>query len=209
MALSNWDMLAFDSEGKQGNGVLSTGPASVEIYKNKLYIRDERMWHEDLRWVKPTIMEVYSGNIYASDFEIFAARHETQDSVFCYVESMGRNVMAGVGCYGFMTSLDYAIKMGLDLNLDWHLCSEYAHGVSKRYLGRFYNETENNVEVEKIEVPTELILENEWLGVTKDTYEAFIAWLNAVKDESNMAIDWLEKVKNSTAIQFNQGNAYL
>jgi hypothetical protein len=212
MALSNWEMLAFNDEGTPGTGAMTTGPASVEIYKNKMYVRDDRMWHGGSRWIKPTIMEVYDGHFLVSDFEVFATRHWRQNSFFCYVEAnLESNVrrMCGIGCYAFATAFDYALKMGLDLDLDWHLCSEYDGGVSKRYIERFYDETNDNVKVEKIEVPPDMIIADEWVGVTKDTYEAFIAWLGSVKEETNMPDDWFEKVKSNKALQFNQGDAYL
>jgi hypothetical protein len=74
MALSNWDSLSVDQAGNPTSGVF-TSPlgVSVEVYKNWLYVRDEKAWVAGA-FSRPTVMEVQAGNIRYKDVHIHAVR---------------------------------------------------------------------------------------------------------------------------------------
>ena len=109
MALSNWDTLAVNQNGEPTNGVF-TSPlgVGVTIYKNWLYISDEKAWEAGGAYIKPTVMEIMKGSIVYKDTHIFAKRGP-QSGIFCIVHvptwSPGSNniftAMVGAGVYGF------------------------------------------------------------------------------------------------------------
>lgn len=75
MALSNWDDLAFDLTGQKQQSTFRT-PLGIEldIYKNWLYIRDEKAWREGGGYVHPTVMQISQGVVRYHDLNILAAR---------------------------------------------------------------------------------------------------------------------------------------
>lgn len=98
MALSNWDTLAVDLEGQPIDGSFtSPGGASVAIYKNWLYIRDEKAWH-DGSFVKPTIMQIQHGELDYHDVDIVAIRGP-QNGVYVACWHVSKKTVTGmVGC---------------------------------------------------------------------------------------------------------------
>ena len=44
MALSNWATLAWDENGEPCDGRLEAEGISIAIYKNWIYVRDEKAW---------------------------------------------------------------------------------------------------------------------------------------------------------------------
>ena len=56
MALSNWASMAFDNDGRKcvGQSKNEIG-TTVEIYKNYLIIRNEKMWIPGCELAKPVI----------------------------------------------------------------------------------------------------------------------------------------------------------
>ena len=109
--MSNWDSLAFNTEGDSCNGVFeSFDGQGCEIYKNWLYIRDPKMWCKDRSYVEPTIAEISHGHITISGMEVVAERGP-QNAIFVYVEAHKYYTkedketevkrMAGIGCYGY------------------------------------------------------------------------------------------------------------
>jgi hypothetical protein len=111
MALSNWDTLAVDLQGNSiGGSYVSPAGVGVEIYKNWLYIQDQKAWRKG-SYCKPTIMEIQHGHLTYCDVEIHAIRGP-QNGVYvaCWnwafdekkrgdrPEYMG---MVGCGVYGY------------------------------------------------------------------------------------------------------------
>jgi hypothetical protein len=100
MALSNWDTLAADEEGKPSNGALiSPLGVVVDIYKNWIYVHDERAWAEGGSFVKPTVMQIEVGDVRYKDVSILA-RRGPQEGVYVVVVS-DRKAMVGCGVYGY------------------------------------------------------------------------------------------------------------
>jgi hypothetical protein len=162
MALSNWDTLAFNTQGEPCNGVIRVdlhedGYAAVEIYKNWLYVRDSKMWHDEGSFVEPTVADIYEGIVNISKFRITAERGP-QQAVFAYVRSGYRHqdnfeCMCGIGCYAFEG--------------------------------------------------------DECVGVTQETFEAFLAFMKNLTHESDKkGMAYLEKLRNSTPLRFNQGDGF-
>lgn len=159
MALSNWDTCAFDTEGKPCNGTIQRKyddgkSASVEIYKNWVYVRDEAMWAEHGSYVKPTIAEVNDGRCTISKFRIYAKRGP-QNAILVFVETGWKHskdpkneysCMCGIGCYGFgnkewvgvlPTTLE-ALKQWLqELKEDYIVDQEYLDLIQKSDALRF------------------------------------------------------------------------
>lgn len=112
MALSNWDTLAFDKDGKPTNGIFTNGDISVEIYKNWLYVHDKKGWTaKNCGFRKDTIARIGNGEIQYKNVHILAKRGR-QESVMCIVwtddyEKKDKNqyeVMVGCGVYGYRGS---------------------------------------------------------------------------------------------------------
>lgn len=74
MALSDWDLLVLDHDGKPCDGSF-TSPEGVEVefYKNWLYVRDEKSGGSD-SFTRPTVMQIDDGTIRYKDVEIVAVR---------------------------------------------------------------------------------------------------------------------------------------
>ncbi len=108
MALSNWDTLALNKEGKPTNGVFkSTQGIMVSIYKNWLYVEDKDAWRDEDAFVEPIVMEIQEGRLTYKTIQILAKRGP-QNGIYCVVytlpyrdEKEKFNLMAGIGCYGF------------------------------------------------------------------------------------------------------------
>lgn len=109
MALSDWDTLAVDLQGNPTNGVfVSPADVRVSIYKNWVYVDDEKAWHEGCRYDKPCIMEIQHGYVQYMDVHIMAIRGP-QEGVYVVVwhENYSNNKkeingMVGCGVDGFI-----------------------------------------------------------------------------------------------------------
>jgi len=106
MALSNWDTLAIDETGSPTSGTfISPLGIEVSLYKNWLYVRDNKAWEDGGSYIHPTVMKVISGDLTYKDVTILAKRGP-QEGVFAVVSS-GANydnslkLMVGCGVYGF------------------------------------------------------------------------------------------------------------
>lgn len=118
MALSNWDTMAFGSDGKSCEGSFTNpkNKAHIDIYKNWAYLRSPAKNPEtDYQYTGDTIAQIDSGEISILGFRISAIRHKDQDAIFLYAEyteDRGENTpvdqkrfvnhrFGGIGCYGF------------------------------------------------------------------------------------------------------------
>lgn len=130
MALSNWDTLALDADGKLTNGTIkSTRGVVISIYKNWIYVYDEEAWQERDPYTKPCVMEIHEGDLSYKDVKILAERGP-QNGVYCFVCIMDYNTkqksgMIGIGCYGFESDTDEWVGVKQE-SLDYlkHLCQE-------------------------------------------------------------------------------------
>jgi len=114
MALSNWDTLCFDENGKSTNGIWKSPlGVVVQIYKNWVYVRDEKAWVEGCEFSKPTVMEIHSGDFLYKDVNFFVLRGPQSGSyVVAYWQEFvdGKMIYQGIigcGVYGFNEAGDF------------------------------------------------------------------------------------------------------
>lgn len=104
MALSNWDLMTLSHEGKSMNGKhISPLGVEVSIYKNWIYIEDNKAWQEGA-FTKPITMKINSCELVYKDTTILS---KTVDNTIYLITWNGydylNNVsgMIGIGCYGY------------------------------------------------------------------------------------------------------------
>lgn len=74
MSLSDWDSLSVNENGKSIDGTFTTSSGvKVEIYKNWIYIHDEKAWRNQ-RYSKPIVMEITQGSVIYQDLQLLALR---------------------------------------------------------------------------------------------------------------------------------------
>lgn len=223
MALSNWDTLAFDSDGQSSNGIIEGFDGQqAEIYKNWLYVRDSKMWVKNREFIKPTIAEIFEGEVRISKFRIKAVRG-SQNSIFVYAETYKvvkksdkksefvYRRMAGIGSYGYddpsQRMADY-FKIKLEDYDDFW--DSYVCGKGKVYncLTLIKDGKRSEFRVGETEENKEYF-SSQWVGVTRETYNEFIFWLNSfAKNEGEKFELWLKKIKETTPIRVNQGDMF-
>lgn len=106
MALSNWDTFALNEKGEPISGLfVSPLGVEVEIYKNWVYIRDEKAWTEDCGFTNNTVMHIDSGDFRYKDVCVLAIRGPQHGvCVAAYHNNWNDKIltgMVGIGCYGF------------------------------------------------------------------------------------------------------------
>lgn len=205
MAASNWDILAFDTDGKScsGNLIMPDG-SSVEIYKNHLCVRNSDQM----------ISTIQHGEVNINGFEIQAIRHEDQHSIFVYATNYDISkchYFSGIGCYGFGDELTWLkdhnpeefSKIDPQHLTDNWFCSYSSNDDEKGYEITFYSYTEGVESCSYTFKGPYPGLDNLWVGVSKKTETAFLKWLETVADEK-----YFEKVKQAKGLRFNQGDAF-
>ena len=222
MALSNWDILAISKEGPC-NGVLNghSGKSSIELYKNWLYLRDERMWVEESSFTKPTIAQIESGNVKLSDFQIYSKRG-SQNSILCFVETTKyekeiatRDWMMGIGCYGYDDAIPRrAEAMGINLE-EW---DDVTQGSCYSPEGNFYTlhcYKKDPETFQEFSIPQEgnEHLDSQWVGVTQETYQELIAFVEELIEDyiyPKEIQEWFDKIKSGEikVLRFNQGDGF-
>lgn len=229
MAMSDWDTMAFDSDGKPANGSLTIpGGAGVEIYKNWLYVRNPKTWKKG-QFTSPVVAQIQHGEISTAGLEIVAIRHPDQHSVFCFVshrEYTGRGkkkydshqdyYLAGIGCYGFKSEQDWLkvkhpkIYDSIDPKY-WDeekfmmtTTSSFGGGKKETWGYEWYPTGEDKSErkslIMKVKKPD---LNEMWAGVTPSTSVAFFAWLEKVAPK-----EYFVKIDQDNVLRFNQGDAF-
>lgn len=235
MALSNWDTLAFDTNGNPGSGdlVLPDG-SGVNLYKNWLYVIHPKMWCEDCGYSKPTIASVNEGELTIGHMHIYAIRHDDQNSIFTLIEAWicgedgniidERQYMCGIGCYGYMDELEYLENSRADLldklgeqackivGDDWRSriasCGKMiCYGESPRWI---FNFDGSDKEI-YLDIDHEPDLGDLWCGVKPSTLAAFHDWLKKLHGDY-VARDYIDKViatiEADKSLRFNQGDRY-
>jgi hypothetical protein len=109
MALSNWDIMALDHEGKACSGDTSNDLGTIEIYKNWLYVTSAPMYHKGGGFVEPYIAQIMEGELSLAGFHICAWRGP-QDSILVFAcgatlsdktQERESRYFCGIGCQGF------------------------------------------------------------------------------------------------------------
>lgn len=192
MALSNWDMMAFDTAGKPCNGkLMGPGGANVRIYKNWVYVSHPLMWHESLGFVRDTIAHVNVGCMQLAGFDLIIARYAAQEAVFVLARTKNE-WMAGIGCQGYE---DKTSVLMADLGIveaEWEFFSKFWKNESVGLHCFRGGESHDFI------VPNEPKYDTVWTGVLPSTVIAFQKWLLAIlpiqddrpDHEWVNAIDW-------------------
>lgn len=85
MALSNWDIAAWNKDGIPTVGNITVNNITVEIYKNWIYVRDQECWKEEyVGFGQNVVMQIQFGDIEYRGFRIQAVRGP-QDSIMAVV----------------------------------------------------------------------------------------------------------------------------
>ena len=206
MALSNWDTLAFDHDGKTCGGVFQRdGGDAVEIYKNWLYVRSPKMWKAGASsFTKPVIAEIHAGEMKVAGFDISAERGP-QHGVFVFLEygpHTDRKIGGGIGCSGYE---DLVLKVLKEHGRDNEDPDDWTSGSSSMPEGGWTRHILKWSTGEEIEHS----YEPEWVGVLPETLEAYFAWVEKTHEkEEKDVMEWLAKCRAAPAQRFNQGDAF-
>ncbi len=229
MALSNWDLLAIGNDGKTCDGIVHGKLASVEIYKNWIYVSSEKMYQEGGSYIYPVIALINSGDLQIGGLAISAIRHPSQNSIFVFVHASTHdennkeipNYFAGIGCYGYYSKIKEFLKWkGIDIKYE-----DYIEG-SRNYRIGPNNETiplgksvdyislhdKDGNKVYETEIDEEFGELTDFVGVTPETFEGFKKWMETdISEEYGYGLDfrkWFESIDWSKIKRFNQGDAF-
>jgi hypothetical protein len=215
MAMSNYDLLAFDNKGNPCNGILKSGNTIAKIYKNWLYIENTKMWNKDeSSFSRPTIAQINGGgfcNIGKMEIHTAWDTHQNSILVFCQYNHYGKKRhtkkrMVGIGCSGFLdTTSIYIEKMGLDPTKYWFGGSSHHDGISKEIVSCFMND-----KIEEHIVPKEFVIsfEDSWIGVDQQTYKSFLKFLEDLVENYTLDKEYFEIINKQTPLRANQGDLY-
>lgn len=211
MALSDYDLLAFDTKCRPCNGVFKSGNTSVRVYKNWVYVSNTKMWvPNESSFVFPTIAQITGGGeVNIGKVSIHTSWDTNQNSIFvaCISRQPRTKMMVGIGCYGHInTTKIYAERLGLDPNLDWFGGSRHHDGKSDEMISRFIDE--GNGGMEEYIVPPEFVIDDTWVGVSQETYQNFIRFLEDLVKESYLDEKYFDLIKKQTPLRASQGDMY-
>lgn len=210
MALSNWDTLAFGHDGKPNDGSFDDGKGnSVDLYKNWLYVRSEKMWYEGYQYIKPTIAQIGEGDLTLAGFEIHACRGP-QNAVFAVV-SFGpwddRKYSGGIGCYGFVDIVEKVLREKgrlAELN-DGDWCSGSSHYTDENGVAH------DDHHISNMKTGEQIVHEHdsaEWVGCLPSTLAEYWKWVERIAEYDDGMKQWMERCKAEKPLRFNQGDAY-
>jgi len=227
MAMSNWDLLALNSEGKPVSELVGFQGQRVALYKNWLYLYHGESEEKDGDGEKPSrlVIKIDYGELATGDFDI-VARRGPQEGIFAIAQTtkwneenkeFDRKWIAGIGCAGYSETTDLIYEaMGVNPD-DYDYCGTSTLLCSE---GNFYevrasnNPDSDNPEYHDWQLPMEgnEHLEAKWVGVTKETLESFQEWLQYLKEEDVYMVDYIiddiiEKFQNNPK-RINQGDLF-
>jgi hypothetical protein len=113
MALSNWDTFALNEKGEPCSGVFKSPEGVVlEIYKNWLYLKDEKVWNKSCDRPSPCIMQMYNSRLGFKDISVVSefVGHSIYVAVWSGYEYENDNTitgMVGIGTRGFSSDKGY------------------------------------------------------------------------------------------------------
>jgi hypothetical protein len=229
MALSNWDTLAFNHQGKSSIGCFENKHKDfIEIYKNWVYIHSPSMWVDGRSYDKPVIAELREGSLNICSFEI-TARRGPQNGIFIFVSlfeegkkkgQYKHRYFGGIGCSGYVDKVEEILtklKREKDINDDWTSGSESGPDITSVKEGRWNTQhfIENYKTNEKIIYWDEDKHGNydsskDWVGVKKETVAEFFKWLDGLAEDysDDDMKKWIARCKKSKKLRYNQGNAF-
>jgi hypothetical protein len=228
MALSNWELMAFNNSGKTCDGTfVAPSGTEIEIYKNKLYVHNAAMWDaekENHNFTKPIIAAIYEGNMHLAGVQIVTKRGK-QDGIYVFVYFSKYNdktkkstyrFFAGIGCSAYDDpSKRLAKAMNVDLNKWKPIAFGSGWNGDQEYISMCCEHRTIPKKVKDWEIdatPKNKALESKYVGVAKSTYNDFIKWLKKTVEETcysgKEAKQWLERVMACSPERCNQGDAF-
>lgn len=233
MAISDYDTLALDYKGKPTNGVFKSreSGASVEIYKNWLYVRDPKSWVENAYFTNPTMMQVHSGALTYKDISIIASRGK-ENEIRCIVTTSKYNEkrkptinrMIGIGVYGWKSRIKEYLEEHEGLKnvneKEWENIGiskgnsegwdefELLTKIDPKKCEPVKDKNGNKIEY-KVRKDFELTV---WTGVTKEMINSLKRWvsselqINRIFNEDEYK--WFHSIDWSNLVRFNQGDAF-
>lgn len=231
MALSNWDTLAFGSDGKPSNGSVVTHKGyRLSIYKNWLNVAAPEGDFPDFS--NQVITSIQHGELDCGGFHIFAKRHDDQNAVFVFAKNTTYHDtnengerqeptiirMCGIGCYGFLSEIewykinhpDLFAQLPKEIQSDnvevWTLSS------IKSTVFVADPEDESIDQAIEFEVPDDWPkpeFDELWVGVKESTFKAFIEWLDTLfsRYDTNDK-KYIKTISLDNARRFNQGDSF-
>ena len=219
MALSNWDLLAFDTNAQPCEGLFTYKGTSIEIYKNWAHVMNEKMWQDGHGFIEPVIGTISQGDLCIGGINIVAERHEEQNSIFIICTggyNDEKEIMVGIGCCGYINEARiYVEQLKLDtINYDWTTGSTNKGKEWVSLLIGFPRDINNmdRYPMQEIMVPAEIKIPEDqlYVGVTETTYEAFLDFLDMAAFNCDLKKEYVNKIKESKqALRFNQGDRYI
>ncbi len=215
MALSSWDLLAFDTNAKPCNGIFEYKDTFIEIYKNWALITNEKMWQDGHGFIKPVLGTITYGDLHIGGVHIIAERHGEQNSIFIICTggyNKEKEVMVGIGCYGYLDETEiYIEKLKVATEkFDWFSSSLYENGESSSVLVGLPKDIDGIMQ--EVKIPKEFIIPADqlYIGITETTYKAFIEFLDREVENYNLNKEYIDKIREpNDALRFNQGDRYI
>lgn len=220
MAISDWDIAAWDDKGRPTGTRFSAGPGrALEIYKASLRVEDEGAWREDGDFSCPTVASLDrsdAGLHEISGFRILVDAGRSRQHVLRFLAAWdgpaGPCVVGGIACYGWTQTFDilaetcrrYGVRMGA--REDWWSVTEngsqsFQRGTDMLVWWRGRDDEQ---------APSADIRP----GVQPVDHESFLAWAQNVADGADDALRagpalarWLDAVRASGCLRISQGDA--
>lgn len=197
MAGLDYETTAFDHKSQLCDGTFEgDNGQSIMIYKDWVYIRDPRAWHDKCGYTKPTIAELQSGNLIISGMQLNVARSTSQRAVFVSMSTYygsEQRFMAGIGCYGWSDPIPAMCEAAGVNPDDWdsfNACSEYKKD-GKQHPSLMAWDYKND-KMKEFHLSLDPRFEPEWIGTTQTTYDEFIQFLEEVgQDTGDAYTSWL------------------
>lgn len=226
MALSNWDVLAFDENAEPCNGAIESvyGGATAAIYKNRLDVTCKAAWQGGKGFTGDIIARIEHGSISLLDFEVVAIRGPQKSIIVC-VESKkwssddGDIVirrMAGIGAYGFNDPIgEWIDELGIELGPK----DDYLFGSSYDSAGKYEGPEFKTLDIhregggmETYKVPwSEAMAKRlvpQWVGVLPETVTEMIRFLRDFYDDDREGLAWADKIEKAKPLRVNQGDMF-
>jgi hypothetical protein len=229
MALSNWDLLAIGNDGKSCDGTVKGKLASLQIYKNWIYISSEKMYQNGGNYVDPVIASITDGNLHIGGLNITAIRYPLQDSIFVFVNASTYdenhkevpNYFAGIGCYGYYTKIKEFLKWkSINIEYDDYIVGSRNYKIGPKYetipLGKTIEfislHDKDGNKLYESDIDEEFGELTDFVGVMPETFEAFKNWLkNEISEDYGYYESfkkWFENIDWKSLMRFNQGDAF-
>jgi hypothetical protein len=103
MAMSNWDLMAWDDKGNSDTGSFTHNFTQINIYKNWVYVCDEKAHNKYTSFKYPTIMSIHDGWVHYNGCDIITKRGK-QDGIYVVVRvfvNHDAKYYYGIGCCAY------------------------------------------------------------------------------------------------------------